>query len=180
VAPVAPVAVAVAPPVRSDTVAELLVLWREVLGAEVTADEDFFDAGGDSLVAVQLASRVRSEMGVQLPISALFDHPTVTELAVLVDRSRGVEAVEAAPEALPEPDPSDTSAELLLLWREVLGGEVTADEDFFDAGGDSLVAVQLASRVRSELGVQLPISALFDHPTVTELALLVDGLKVNQ
>jgi len=99
---------------------------------------------------------------------------------VLVDRSRGVEAVEAAPEALPEPDPSDTSAELLLLWREVLGGEVTADEDFFDAGGDSLVAVQLASRVRSELGVQLPISALFDHPTVTELALLVDGLKVNQ
>jgi hypothetical protein len=28
--------------------------------------------------------------------------------------------------------------------------------------------------------VQLPISALFDHPTVTELALLVDGLKVNQ
>ena len=180
VAPVAPVAVAVAPPVRSDTVAELLVLWREVLGGEVTADEDFFDAGGDSLVAVQLASRVRSEMGVQLPISALFDHPTVTELAVLVDRSRGVEAVEAAPEALPEPDPSDTSAELLLLWREVLGGEVTADEDFFDAGGDSLVAVQLASRVRSELGVQLPISALFDHPTVTELALLVDGLKVNQ
>ncbi|MEV8097876.1 type I polyketide synthase [Kitasatospora sp. NPDC085879] len=172
VAPVAPV-VAVSP-----TRDELLVLWREVLGGEVREDEDFFDAGGDSLVAVQLASRVRGELGVELPISALFDHPTVAELAVVVDGLRGVVPAAAAVVAEPVVAVSPTRDELLVLWREVLGGEVREDEDFFDAGGDSLVAVQLASRVRGELGVELPISALFDHPTVTELAVLVDEMKV--
>ncbi|WP_354644174.1 type I polyketide synthase [Kitasatospora camelliae] len=166
----APAEVSVAP-VASRTKDELLVLWREVLGGEVGEDEDFFDAGGDSLVAVQLASRVRGELGVELPISALFDHPTVAELAVLVDEMRGAASAPAV-EVL-----SGTKDELLVLWREVLGGEVGEDEDFFDAGGDSLVAVQLASRVRGELGVELPISALFDHPTVAELAVLVDEMR---
>jgi len=180
----------------------LLTLWREVLGDEVGPEDDFFDAGGDSLIAVQLISRIRNQLGVQLPISALFDHPTVNELTHLVDTT-APRATTPAPATAPVPAPAPqapapqavavagspgtaaagvalltrTSDDLLVLWREVLGDEVGPEDDFFDAGGDSLVAVQLISRIRTQLGVQLPISALFDHPTVTELAALVDQKK---
>ncbi|KOV35570.1 hypothetical protein ADK60_08880 [Streptomyces sp. XY431] len=55
-------------------------LWAEVLGAAGGPEEDFFDAGGDSLAAIQLVDRIRDELGVELPISAMFDHPTLGEL----------------------------------------------------------------------------------------------------
>jgi amino acid adenylation domain-containing protein len=70
---------------------------------------------------------------------------------------------------------------LAQLWSEVLGHEsIAPDSSFFDLGGDSLLATQLVSRVRTRLGVDLPISALFDRPTVRGLARLVAEIRVTQ
>lgn len=78
------------------------------------------------------------------------------------------------PVSEPSEDVTATEEILIRLWREVLGGEVGRDDDFFDLGGDSLVAVQLTSRIEVETAVQLPITALFDTPTVAQLAELLD------
>jgi acyl carrier protein len=61
--------------------------------SQVGLDDTFFDMGGNSLVAVQLAARMREALDVELPIAVLFDHPTVRALAEFVsDRDRvGVE-----------------------------------------------------------------------------------------
>lgn len=60
---------------------------------------------------------------------------------------------------------------LTLLWSEILGHEVIDhDANFFDLGGDSLLATQLVSRLRTRLGLDLPISAVFETPTVRGLA----------
>lgn len=63
----------------------LAALWTEVLGIQtIESDDDFFDLGGDSLVAVELIGRVRSELGVATSIVAVFENPTLSGLAAIL------------------------------------------------------------------------------------------------
>nr|WP_314262184.1 SDR family oxidoreductase [uncultured Devosia sp.] len=59
--------------------------WRELLGIEqIGVDDNFFDIGGHSLVAVRLFRSIRKEYGIDLPISTLFEAPTIALLCKLL------------------------------------------------------------------------------------------------
>jgi thioesterase domain-containing protein/acyl carrier protein len=61
---------------------QLLEIWRDVLQVRaIDPDDDFFDSGGHSLLAVSLFARIENEMGIRLPLSTIFESPTVRELA---------------------------------------------------------------------------------------------------
>ncbi len=85
---------AVTPP-TTDTQTTIAKLWAEVLNLpEVGIYNNFFELGGHSLLATLVMSRLRSILGVELPLRRLFESPTVAELAADVDRLRDREELE--------------------------------------------------------------------------------------
>ena len=70
--------------------AELAAIWSGLLGiAQVGAADSFFDLGGHSLIAVRMFGQVRKAFGLDLPISTLFEAPTIAELAALIEERTG-------------------------------------------------------------------------------------------
>jgi hypothetical protein len=77
--------------------------------------ESFFDLGGHSLLATLMIARVQQVFGVEVPLRAIFDEPTVAELAGRVDA-----ALEAMNAELAQVDPEEM-AQLLALLGESTG-----------------------------------------------------------
>jgi amino acid adenylation domain-containing protein len=71
---------------------------------------------------------------------------------------------------------SELEAQLAAIWCAVLDVErVGVHDDFFDLGGQSILATRLVARVRDTLGVDVPVSALLQATTVEEMARVVGG-----
>ena len=82
---VAPTGVA-APEGSDDPVLEQVrAIWQQVLEIErVGAHEDLFDLGGHSLTITRISSRITQQFGVEVPLDAFFDTPTIAEIADVV------------------------------------------------------------------------------------------------
>src|SRR5271155_3004157 len=62
--------------------AVLSTVWTGILGTEeIGIEDDFFELGGDSVLATQIVSRLREMFRMDLPLIVLFDAPTIEKLA---------------------------------------------------------------------------------------------------
>ncbi|WP_416970701.1 non-ribosomal peptide synthetase [Streptomyces sp. 4F14] len=78
-------------------------------------------------------------------------------------------AAEPAPAADPVPAEDPVREVVVRVWSQLLGGvELREDDDFFERGGHSLLAVQAAGRIRKELGHRIPPRIMFERTTLGE------------
>jgi len=69
-----------------------------------------------------------------------------------------------------------TETALLHIWTEVMNGKrIGIDHDFFELGGDSLQATRVLVRIRERFGVDVSLHSLFEHPTISSLATLLNS-----
>jgi thioesterase domain-containing protein/acyl carrier protein len=97
-----------------------------------------------------------------------------------------IEGTDAGSNLLTEPVPNlrtsqasaedETVKQLSRIWRELLGLDaLTFDQNFFDLGGDSSLAVRMFSQIEELFGVKLPLATLYEAPTIDELARILRG-----
>ncbi|NEQ99823.1 MAG: KR domain-containing protein, partial [Cyanothece sp. SIO2G6] len=112
---------------RTEMEGAIAKIWQELLGIEQVGVEDsFFELGGHSLLAIQAIARLREQFAVELPMqSLLFEAPTITGIAQLVDKQvaemEGVSSEEEAGEDAEE------MAALLAEIKALSPDEVAAE-----------------------------------------------------
>ncbi|MFK7800055.1 MAG: amino acid adenylation domain-containing protein [Anaerolineae bacterium] len=73
------------------------------------------------------------------------------------------------------PPTSETETMLVEIWRELLEiDQVSVNDNFFALGGHSLLAIRLFNRIDETFGKQLPLTSLFQYPSISQLAVLID------
>ncbi|HEX5127075.1 MAG TPA: phosphopantetheine-binding protein, partial [Rhodocyclaceae bacterium] len=67
------------------------------------------------------------------------------------------------------------------IWMELMSiDRVSVSDNFFELGGHSLLLTQIASRIRDAFQVEIPLAALFDAPTVADMAYIVVQQQMKQ
>jgi thioesterase domain-containing protein/acyl carrier protein len=113
-------------------------IWTELLGVErIGIHDSFFDAGGHSLIALRLFRMIRKAYAVDLPISALFEAPTIAQCAALIVEAGGASEPAAGDPAAPQPVQGQArpiQPRYLHLVPMQVGGEATGTPLFLCAG----------------------------------------------
>ena len=70
---------------RTNLERKLAGIWAEVLNLEqMGVNDPFLELGGDSLRATQVINRIRDKFHVEIPITVLFEAPTVAEMSAII------------------------------------------------------------------------------------------------
>ncbi|GAB3932893.1 polyketide synthase [Mucilaginibacter myungsuensis] len=75
----------------------------------------------------------------------------------------------SAPATLTQKRLAEIWADMLLIDR------IGIDDNFFDLGGNSLLAINTATRLRSQYGIALPVTKIYQYPTIAGIASAIDG-----
>jgi pyochelin synthetase len=135
---------------------------------------------GPALVPAVDEFALRDFLEAHLPVHAVpREFRLLTELPLTGNGKIDRAALAASPAARPaavQPSPPQTPEEQALapIWQAVLQlDQVSTAENFFAAGGDSLLAARLAMQLRAGFGITLPVRAIFEAPVFSDLAVLV-------
>jgi acyl transferase domain-containing protein/thioesterase domain-containing protein len=171
---------------------EVAEIWQETLGIEqVGICDDYFELGGDSLMAIRLLSRIVETFKIEMPLESLLEARTIEQFVEKLTKAKGSEKLSeiigvpvkgeigasAANLAKSEPRTS-TERRLLLIWERILNtSPIGIQDSFIDLQGDSNLFDRMLAEVRREFGAfaeGLSVEALYQEPTIEALARTID------
>ena len=139
--------------------------------------------GGDAPSPAELRDHLGAALpGPMLPTAyVVLDELPLTRNGKVDRRALPPPELAAAPAASAGSAPvtGERERRIARIWADVLGldhDQVGADDSFFALGGHSLLLDQVRQRIVADLGRQLPLVALFQHPTVRTLSSFLDSL----
>jgi amino acid adenylation domain-containing protein len=129
-----------------------------------------------------LVETVRASLAERLPSHMVPSHFVMRDVMPLttsgkIDRNGltgGTPVCEVRADGTPPRTP--TEERLAALWRDLLGHPVGIHDDFFEAGGHSLLAVRLLAAIRRDFGRSFPLAGLFETPTIAGLAARMNAI----
>jgi len=147
-------------------------LFSEVLGIplnKITKNDGFFILGGDSILALQLVAMARQQE-IALTPQLLFQHQTPAALAAIFNQPPAL--IEERNLVLNKSEALNKATLLLKkLWQSTLScSAIKNDDNFFNLGGDSILALQFIASARKE-GLKLLPQDVFKYQVLSELAL---------
>jgi amino acid adenylation domain-containing protein len=125
-------------------------IWARLLGLDedaIRAEDNFFDLGGNSMLAMQVVAAMDSELGVKLDPKRLLVEP----LGAIAGPARGVRVGTGGANETQQ-------VQLKEIWAELLGldvAQIRPEDNFFDLGGNSLLAMRAISESSSRHGLQI-------------------------
>ncbi|HYP30133.1 MAG TPA: amino acid adenylation domain-containing protein [Blastocatellia bacterium] len=138
-------------------------------------------ADGEALAAAELRVRLKEKLP-EFMVPSLFVE--IESIPVMPNGKVDRRALPPIDEVRREKDSSyvrpKTAIEEVLagIWEQVLGvRQVGAQDNFFDLGGHSLNATQVISRAREAFQVDLPLRALFETPTLSQLGRAIEAAR---
>jgi len=142
---------------------QVLEIIRDLLKQPaVSLEDNFFLAGGHSLLGMQLVMRLRNKMRVDFTLRELFESPTAEKLAA------------AAEQKLAE-------SKLKEIWISVLEKPtITSTDDFFSVGGDSSQLNLLHKEIVKHFRKTITREELAQHSTIAEQVMLVCDLQRSE
>ena len=124
-------------PARNESEQQLVEIWQAILGIEpIGVQNDFFELGGDSLLAVQMFADVEKQFGRSLPLSTLLSAPTIEQLAAIL-----------------QADQTHVQDSLVLLKRGKAGSAKPPVFLIHDGDGETLLYRSLAYAIDPEITV---------------------------
>jgi acyl carrier protein len=139
---------------------------------------------GAAVETAELRAYLREQLpDYMIPSAFLFIESLPLTANGKVDR-RALPALE--PETSPQRrEYAAPETEIEKALAEICGAALGVEQlglhdDFFELGGDSLMAIRAIFQIRAAVGVELPVRSFFDAPTVATLAEAVEGLILDQ
>ncbi len=134
--------------------------------------------GGATLSATEIRTFVQDRLpGYMVPVKVAVTDELPRLSSGKLDRKRILQRLAEAPAAVNDEPPADGAEQAVgALWATVLGRAVGVDENFFDAGGNSLLLVRLREELRAAFRRDVHVIDLFRHPTVRAMASFLAGV----
>jgi len=159
---------------------KIIQIWKANLGTTILdANQTYFEAGGDSISAIRLVSAIRQEYpDSSFTVKDVFDYPTIEGVAKRLGIDESLVGEEQPHLMLSECKVqanvplSRDQMRLREVWERVLQTKVSEPSaNFFEVGGDSLLAIKLVNSIRQEYAVDfISVRNVINNPTLASMS----------